>query len=184
MLCRKNRVAFQVYVILVLQIYVILVPQIYVVLVFQVYVILVLQIYVIFVVVVVVVVVLVVVVVVVVVVIVVVVLVLVLVLLVRLVLVLVVGDYISHTIKLNKHSQSLILYIVLREMSTRLRHSLVPGALTDISRDTRGHSFTRVEERRGEMCEKLPPRGVGYADAFPRASRDRVEHQSAGDEAA
>ena len=61
--------------------------------------------------------------------------------------------------------------------------SLVPGALTDISRDTRGHSFTRVEERRGEMCEKLPPSGVGYADAFPRASRDRVEHQSAGDEA-
>ena len=62
-------------------------------------------------------------------------------------------------------------------------YSLVPGALTDISRDTRGHSFTRVEERRGEMCEKLPPRGVGYADAFPRASRDRVEHQSAGEEA-
>ena len=62
-------------------------------------------------------------------------------------------------------------------------YSLVPGALTDISRDTRGHSFTRVEERRGEMCEKLPPRGVGYADAFPRASRDGVEHQSAGEEA-
>ena len=43
--------------------------------------------------------------------------------------------------------------------------SLVPGASKDISRDTRGNSFTRVGEE------------------VPRASRDSGEHQSSGDEA-
>ena len=52
--------------------------------------------------------------------------------------------------------------------------SLVPGALTDISRDTRGRSFTRVEERRGEMCEKrLAENANKMADGTSRMADHR-----------